>query len=127
MNSLDHGAALGASKKDMVIIAQAENRADQRSHECGMLALSQVIESKQKRVAALTKLLEIPNVEAGQKHRIMDKIMELMSEINDKENPMEGKAENKRKTSELIEGFLQQGVGEKPNVAASSNKSARVL
>jgi hypothetical protein len=85
----------------MVIIAQAENCAYQRSLECGMLALLQFIELKQKRVADLTKLLEIPNMEAMQKHQIMDKIKELMSEINDKENLMEGKAENKRKTSEL--------------------------
>jgi hypothetical protein len=78
MNSLDHGVALGASKKDMVIIKQAENHADQRSYECGMLALSQVIESKQKWVAALTKLLKIPNMEAMQKHQIMDKTMEFI-------------------------------------------------
>ncbi len=104
---------LGACKKDMVIIAQAENCADQRSHECGMLALSQVIESKQKGVAALTKLLEIPGMEGEQKSKILDKIMELMSEIQEKENLMETKSENKRKTSDLIEGFLQQGLGEK--------------
>ncbi len=60
----------------MAIIAQAENLTDQHTHECGMLALLQVIESKQKRVAALTKLLEIPNMEDMQKHQIMDKIME---------------------------------------------------
>ena len=113
LNSVDRGVPLGACKKDMVIIAQAENRAEQRSHECGMLALSQVIESKQKRVAALTKLLEIPGMEGEQKSKILDKIMELMSEIQEKENLMETKSENKRKTSDLIEGFLQQGVGEK--------------
>ena len=97
---------LHESYHGMVIIAQAENRADQRSHECGMLALSQVIESKQKRVASLTKLLEIPGMEAGQKTQILEKIMELMADIQDKENIMEQKSENKRKPSDLIDGFL---------------------
>jgi hypothetical protein len=53
MNSMSRGIPLGASKKDLVIIAQAENRANQRSHECNILALTQVIESKQKRVVSL--------------------------------------------------------------------------
>jgi hypothetical protein len=96
----------------MVIIAQAESWADQRSHEYGMLALSQVIESKQKRVASLTKLLEIPGMEAGLKSQILDKIMELMNDIQGKENVMELKSENKQKPSELIDGFLQQGTAE---------------
>jgi hypothetical protein len=112
MNSIDRGVPLGACKKDMVIIAQAESWADQHSHECGMLALSQVIESKQKRVASLTKLLEIPGMEAAQKSQILDKIMELMEDIQDKENLMEQKSENKRKTLQLVEGFLQQGTAE---------------
>jgi uncharacterized protein YoxC len=96
----------------MVIIAQAESQADQRSHECGMLALSQVIESKQKRVASLTKLLEIPGTEAAQKSQILDKIMKLMEDIQDKENFMEQKSENEHKTSQLVEGFLQQSTAE---------------
>jgi uncharacterized protein YoxC len=78
--------------------------------EC--LHLSQVIESKQKRVESLTKLLEIPGMEAAQKSQILDKIMELMEDIQDKENLMEQKSENKYKTSQLVEGFLQQGTAE---------------
>jgi len=78
--------------------------------EC--LHLSQVIESKQKRVESLTKLLEIPGMEAAQKSQILDKIMELMEDIQDKENLMEQKSENKRKTLQLVEGFLQQGTAE---------------
>jgi hypothetical protein len=39
-----------------------------------MLALSQVIKSKQKRVASLAKLLENPGMEAGRKSQILDKI-----------------------------------------------------
>jgi hypothetical protein len=123
MNTGDRGVPLGACKKDMVIIAQAENRADQRSHECGMLALSQVIESKQKRVASLTKLLEIPGMEAGQKTQILEKIMELMADIQDKENIMEQKSENKRKPSDLIDGFLKQGIAE---TAKASGKTPRI-
>jgi uncharacterized protein YoxC len=78
--------------------------------EC--LHLSQVIESKQKRVESLTKLLEIPGMEAAQKSQILDKIIELMEDIQGKENLMEQKSENKYKTSQLVEGFLQQGTAE---------------
>jgi uncharacterized protein YoxC len=74
--------------------------------------LSQVIESKQKRVESLTKLLEIPGMEAAQKSQILDKIIELMEDIQGKENLMEQKSENKYKTSQLVEGFLQQGTAE---------------
>jgi hypothetical protein len=67
--------------KDFVQIAQAENRADQCTHECNVFALTQVIESKQKRGGALTKLLEIPGMDGDQKSRILEKVMELMGEI----------------------------------------------
>jgi hypothetical protein len=40
-----------------------------------------VIESQQKRVASLTKLLEIPRMDAPQREKILDKVMELMEEI----------------------------------------------
>ncbi len=65
-----------------------------------MLSLLQVIESKQKWITALPKLLEIPNMDSEQKHQILENIMELMAEINDKENVIEQKSENKPKTSE---------------------------
>ncbi len=54
VNGVKHGVPLGATKKDLVIIAQAESQADQHSHECNVLALTQLIESKQKQVASFT-------------------------------------------------------------------------
>lgn len=78
-----------------------------------MLALSKGIDLKQKQVAALTKLIEKHSMTGEQKDQIMDQVMELMTEINDKENLMEVKEENKHKTLELIEVFSQQGAGEK--------------
>jgi hypothetical protein len=72
----------------MVIIAQAENRAKQHSIECNVLVLTQVIESKQKWVASLTKLLEIPGMDSEQKTEILDKVMALMAEIQQDEKDL---------------------------------------
>ena len=60
-----------------------------RAHESSLLALSQVIESKQKRMANLTKMLKIPGLIEEHKTRIMGDIMKLMEIIQDKENLME--------------------------------------
>jgi hypothetical protein len=42
-----------------------------------VLVLTQVIESKQKWVASLTKLLEIPEMDAEQRTKILDKVIDL--------------------------------------------------
>ncbi len=65
-------SACWSIKKGFVQIAQAESRADQCFHDCNALALTQVIESKQKRVTALTKFLEIPGVDSDQKSKILE-------------------------------------------------------
>jgi hypothetical protein len=109
MNGVEHGVPLGASKKDLVIIAQAESRADQRSHECNVLALTQLIESKQKWVASFTKLLQIPGMESEQKTKILDKVMELMEEIQADEKVLGQVSQNKRQKSQLVESFLMTG------------------
>ena len=97
MNGVERGVPLGgATKKDLVIIAQAESRADQRSHECNVLALTQLIESKQKRVASFTKLLQIPGMESEQKTKILDKVVELMEEIQADEKFKGQVSQNKR-------------------------------
>ena len=111
LNSVDRGVPVGASKKDFVQIAQAESRADQRTHECNVLALTQVVESKQKRVGALTKLLEIPGMEGDQKSRILEKVMELMEEIERDEKVLQENAQNKRLKSNIVESFLLLGGG----------------
>ena len=111
MNSVERGVPLGATKKDLVVIAQAESRADQRSHECNMLALTQVIESKQKRVASFTKLLQIPGMESEQKNLILGKVMELMEEIKEDEKILCQVSQNKRQKSQLVESFLMTGGG----------------
>ncbi len=77
---------IGASKNAFVKTAQAESRADQCTHECYTLALTQVLESKQKRVAALTKLLEILGMVSEQKSKILEKVMQLMEEIKHDRN-----------------------------------------
>ncbi len=102
---------VGASKKDFVQIAQAESRADQCSHKCNVLALTQVIESKQKRVSALTKLLEIPGMDGDQKSKILEKVMELMEEIERDEKVLQENAQNKRMKSHIVESFLLLGGG----------------
>ncbi len=48
-----------------------------------------MIESKQKRMANLTKMLKIPGLIKEHKTRIMGDIMKLMEIIQDKENLME--------------------------------------
>ncbi len=107
----------------MVIIAQAESRADQRSHECNLLALTQVIESKQKRVASLTKLLENPGMEGKQKSSILNKIMELMNDIQDNEETLQQISQSKRNKSDLIESFLTGTIVAKITKAALAASS----
>ncbi len=108
---MDHEVPIGASKKDFVQIAQAESRADQHTHECNVLALTQVIESKQKHVGALTKLLEILWMDGGQKSIILEKIMELMGEIEKDEKVLQESAQYKRLKSNILESFLLLGGG----------------
>jgi hypothetical protein len=55
-NSTDCGIPFGCTKKDIVNIALVEDKAEARAHESSLLALAQVMESKQKRVANLTKI-----------------------------------------------------------------------
>jgi hypothetical protein len=56
-------------------IAQAESGADQHTHECNVLALSQLTESKQKHAASFIKFLEIPGMGSEQKSKILEKVM----------------------------------------------------
>ena len=86
MNSIDRGMPLGATQKQAVLIAQAENRADMRAMECGMLAMSQVLLSKQKRVESLTKMLELPGISENVRQGLLGQIMALLDEIANKEN-----------------------------------------
>ncbi len=106
----------------MVIIAQAESRAEQRSLECSVSAMMQVIESKQKRVASLTKLLEIPGMEESQRAKILDKVMELMGEIEQEENVLHEASQNKRAKSDLVEMFLK--VGASDSISNKENSTA---
>ncbi len=110
---------VGASKKDFVQIAQAESRADQHSHECKVLALTQVIESKQKRVSALTKLLEIPGMDGDQKSKILEKVMELMEEIERDEKVLQENAQNKKMKSHIVESFLLLGGGTNTTITSA--------
>jgi len=105
-NSLDCGVALGATKKDIVIIAQAENRAEQQSIKCNVLVLTQMIESKQKWLASLTKLLEIPGMDAEQRTKILNKVIDLMDEIQQDEKDLHQVSQNKRMKSDIVDSFL---------------------
>ncbi len=77
-----------------------------RAHESSLLALSQVIESKQKTLANMTKMLEIPGISEDHKTRILGDIMKLMQVIQDKENLMEGLYNRKRKAPEVVSQLL---------------------
>ncbi len=102
LNSLDCGIPIRASKKEFELIAQAEIRADQCTHECNVLALTQVIESKQKHVAVLTKLLEISGMDSEQKAKILEKVMQLMEEIKSNENLLRENSQNKRMKCQIV-------------------------
>jgi hypothetical protein len=114
LNTTDRGMPLGCTKKDIVNIALCEDKAMARAHESSLLALSQVIESKQKRMANLTKMLEIPGLIEEHKTRIMGDIMTLMEIIQDKENLMEEMYSRKRKApsvvAEILSGSTTTGV-----------------
>jgi hypothetical protein len=59
MNTADRGMPLGCTKNDIIniaLIALCEEKAMAHAHESSLLALSWLIESKQKRMANLTKM-----------------------------------------------------------------------
>jgi hypothetical protein len=76
-----------------------------------VFALTQVIESKQKHGGALTKLLEIPGMDGDQKSRILEKVMELMGEIEKDNKVLQESAQIKRLKSNIVESFLPLGGG----------------
>ena len=89
MNTAYHGHPLGCTKKDVLNVARCEGRLNAWAYESSLLALAQVIESKQKRMANLTKMLAIPGLIDEHKTHIMEDIMKLMDIIQQKENLME--------------------------------------
>jgi hypothetical protein len=90
----------------VINIAQWEDKADAHAHESSLLALSQVIELKQKTLANMMKMLEIPGISDSHKSCILDDIMKLMQVIQDKENSMEELKNRKRKAPEVVSQFL---------------------
>ena len=106
LNTADRGIPLGCTKKDVLNVAQCEDRAAARANESSLLALAQVIESKQKRMANLTKILAITGLIDEHKTRIMEDIMKLMDVIQQKENLMEDMYSRKRKAPSVVEEFL---------------------
>ncbi len=117
----DRGIPLGITKKDVINIVQLEDRADARAHESSLLALSQVIESKQKTLANMTKMLEIPKISEDHKSCILDDIMHLMQVIQDKENLMEGLYNRKCKAPAVISEFLATATTPVPAVAGAAS------
>ncbi len=103
----DCGIPLGCTNnKDILNVAQVEDRATSRAYESSLLALSQVIESKQKRMANLTKMLAIPGLIDEHKTHIMEDIMKLMDIIQQKENLMEDIYSHEHKAPSVVEEFL---------------------
>ena len=78
MNTTDCGIPLGCTTKDILNVAQVEDRATAHANESSLLALSQVVESKQKKKANLTKMLAIPGLIDEHKTHIMEDIVKLM-------------------------------------------------
>jgi hypothetical protein len=119
LNTADHGIPLGCTKKDVLNVAQCEDRASARAYESSLLALAQVIESKQKRMANLTKMLAIPGLIDEHKTHIMEDIMKLMDVIQQKENLMEDTYSQKRKAPSVVEEFLATATTPKQTCAAT--------
>ncbi len=71
-----------------------------------MLVLTQVIESKQKWVASLTKLLEIPGMDTEQRTKILEKVIDRMDEIQKDEKDLHQASQNKRMKSDIVDSFL---------------------
>ncbi len=105
LNTADRGIPLGITKKDAINIVQVEERADAHAHERSLHVLSQVIESKQKMLSNMTKMLEIPGLHEH-KSRILNDIMHLMQVIQEKGNLMEGLCNPKCKALAVVSDFL---------------------
>lgn len=74
-----------------------------------LMCLHSIIDSKQKRVNSLTKLLAIPGMESEQKDKILEKIMLLMDEIQEDEKALREVSLSKRVKSDIVEKFLTTG------------------
>ena len=74
-----------------------EDRAEALANQSSLLALSQVITSKQKRVATLTQMLAVNGLSETIKGGIYEQVVALLAEILEKENLMEEFHHKKRK------------------------------
>ncbi len=115
---------MGCTKKDILNVAQCEDRATAQAYESSLLALAQVIESKQKRMANLRKMLAIPGLIDEHKTRIIDDIMKLMDLIQQKENLMEDMYSRKCKAPSVVEEFLATTSTPKKTPAATAAQVA---
>jgi hypothetical protein len=105
LNTAGHGIAL-SKRKELINIAQMEDRAEALANQSNLLALSQVINSKQKRVNTLTQMLWCNHLPDAIKTGLYDQVVALMEEISEKENLMEEYHQKKRKTHTIVADLL---------------------
>jgi hypothetical protein len=127
LNTADCGIPLGCTKKDVLNVAQCEKKATAQAYERSLLAEAQVIESMQKRMANLTKILAIPGLIDEHKTCIMEYIMKLMDVIQQKENLIEYMFSQKRKAPSVVEEFLATTTTPKQTPAATAAQVADTL
>ncbi len=107
VNTAGRGVAL-SERKELVNIAQMEDRSDALATQSNLLALTQVINSKQKRVHTLTQMMGCGNLSDTIKAGLYDQVVKLMEEISEKENLMESYHLKKRKTHAVLAELLSE-------------------
>ncbi len=123
VNTAGRGVAL-AERKELVNIAQMEDRAEALATQSNLLALSQVINSKQKRVHTLTQMLGCGNLSDSIKDGLYDQVVKLMEEISEKENMMEAYHHKKRKTHTVVSELLSEQVRDQEAFSPKAQSSS---
>jgi hypothetical protein len=123
VNTAGRGVAL-AERKELVNIAQMEDRAEALATQSNLLALSQVINSKQKRVHTLTQMLGCGNLSDSIKDGLYDQVVKLMEEISEKENMMEAYHQKKRKTHTVVSELLSEQVRDQEAFSPKAQSSS---
>jgi hypothetical protein len=119
LNTAGRGIAL-SKRKELINIAQMEDWAEALANQSNLLALSQVINSKQKRVNTLTQMLGFNHLPDAIKTGLYDRVVALMEEISEKENLMEEYHQKKRKTHTIVADLLSDNKKADGTVATST-------
>lgn len=119
----NRGVPLGATKKDMVLIAQADESTSLRQQELSMFAISKLISSKTELLKTNVDLLKMLS-DTGQDAEVRADIASDRAEIKSLHDRLEEMSNKKRDRSTVVENFINQSDVFGPPLKKSTNTNA---